>query len=220
MSIIKNCPKCDILFDASSKWGERKFCSRKCANSRGPMSEPDKELRRVFSIEHPTGVAVDHSLRGDTRIEKVSIVCPTCETTFDTLPSAIRIYCSSTCRKSGGFRENSTIKHRSIYKGFQMDSGAELTFAKLLDQYNIIWIKNNSTFFEFIGSDQKQHRYYPDFYLPSFDYWIEIKGRKYIRIDDDLRLKAVGNNIQLIMSHEICLPTCIGDHTENRTPVS
>lgn len=32
--MIKNCEKCGTEFDAYSKWGVKKFCSRKCANSR------------------------------------------------------------------------------------------------------------------------------------------------------------------------------------------
>lgn len=32
--ILSRCPKCNITFDSYSKWGNKKFCSRKCANSR------------------------------------------------------------------------------------------------------------------------------------------------------------------------------------------
>jgi hypothetical protein len=31
---MKTCPKCGKKFDAYSKWGEKKFCSRRCGNSR------------------------------------------------------------------------------------------------------------------------------------------------------------------------------------------
>ena len=31
---MKTCPKCSKKFDAYSKWGEKKFCSRSCGNSR------------------------------------------------------------------------------------------------------------------------------------------------------------------------------------------
>lgn len=91
-----------------------------------------------------------------------------------------------------------------------MDSGAELAFAKLLDSHKIHWIKNSSKYFTFVDSSGKSRKYYPDFYLPDFDFWVEIKGRKYVRQDDDLRIKAVGENIELMFSHELRLPNCIG----------
>jgi hypothetical protein len=89
-----------------------------------------------------------------------------------------------------------------------MDSGAERYFALILDQNGVKWIKNTSTYFNFVNSAGKTQKYFPDFYLPEYNYWIEIKGKRYIRPDDNLRLAAVGN-IQLIMSHEIRLPDCV-----------
>ena len=90
-----------------------------------------------------------------------------------------------------------------------MDSGAELAFAQLLDKHNIRWIKNSKIFFTFVDSTGKQRKYYPDFYLEEYDSWVEIKGKRYIREDDNLRLKAV-DNIELIMSDDIKLPKCVG----------
>lgn len=36
---LKLCPKCDVEFDDYSKWGPKKYCSRKCANSRPQTKE-------------------------------------------------------------------------------------------------------------------------------------------------------------------------------------
>jgi len=92
-----------------------------------------------------------------------------------------------------------------------MDSGAELTFAQLLDQHSITWTKNTTKWFAFIDNKGKERKYYPDFYLIDYDFWIEVKGKRYIRPDDHLRLAAVGSNIERIMSHNIKLPKCVGD---------
>lgn len=92
-----------------------------------------------------------------------------------------------------------------------MDSGAERAFAELLDDHQIRWSKNSTVWFDFIDSEGKTRKYFPDFYLPDYDFWAEIKGKRYVRIDDDLRLAAVGDNIELIMSHELRLPRCIGN---------
>jgi len=49
MSII-SCPKCNKEFDNFSKWGLKKFCSRKCANSREQTSEIKERKSKKLSI--------------------------------------------------------------------------------------------------------------------------------------------------------------------------
>lgn len=110
----------------------------------------------------------------------------------------------------GGFRKNSTKVLRSIYNDQQMDSGAELAFAKLLDLHNIKWLKNSSQFFEFTYPDNKSGKYFPDFYLPDYNSWVEIKGKKYYREHDELRWASVPN-LEIIWAHDIKLPAvCTG----------
>jgi 5-methylcytosine-specific restriction endonuclease McrA len=43
--MIKLCPKCSNEFESKGKWGERKFCSRSCANSK----EQTPEIRKKKS---------------------------------------------------------------------------------------------------------------------------------------------------------------------------
>lgn len=109
--------------------------------------------------------------------------------------------------RTGGFRINSTKKHRSVYNGYQMDSGAELAFAKLLDAYSIKWHKNTTTFFTY----DSNRKYYPDFYLPDFDAWIEIKGKYYFNeVLDPLKWASI-HNLEVIWSDNIKLPAvCTG----------
>ena len=138
--------------------------------------------------------------------------CQVCNKTFAT---TTRNTCSNECylltRRGGGFQPNSTIVHRSSYKDQQMDSGAELAFAKLLDAHNVEWQKNSTTFFTFQYPSGKTGKYYPDFYLPVFDAWIEVKGKKYYRDDDPLRWAAVPNH-EVIFSHQLRLPAvCTGN---------
>lgn len=45
---IKKCPKCNNEFDDYSKWGAKKFCSRKCSNSRTQTQEMrDKKALKI-----------------------------------------------------------------------------------------------------------------------------------------------------------------------------
>jgi hypothetical protein len=101
----------------------------------------------------------------------------------------------------GGYRENSTRVHRTLYKGYWMHSGSELTFAKMLDAASIPWLKNTEQYYEFRYPCGKSGKYYPDFFLPNIGRWIEIKGKRYVREHDNIR-QASANAI-LIMSHEL-----------------
>lgn len=90
-----------------------------------------------------------------------------------------------------------------------MDSGSELKFAQLLDKYNIEWAKNcGAVAFKYKDSLEKERKYYPDFYLPKYDMWVEIKGRYYDNELTAYKLKAVGN-IEIIYSDKIQLPSFI-----------
>jgi len=46
--MIKQCPKCSKDFDSYSKWGEKKFCSRSCANSRTFTEESKKKKSKAL----------------------------------------------------------------------------------------------------------------------------------------------------------------------------
>ena len=61
-----------------------------------------------------------------------------------------------------------------IYKGIKMMGNWEVEFAKLLDEKDIKWIYTNDKF-DYVY-ENKIHKYNPDFYLPEFDTYIEIKG--------------------------------------------
>jgi hypothetical protein len=63
--------------------------------------------------------------------------------------------------------------------GVWFDSWWEASYAKHLQQQGILWERNRTPFeYEWEG---KTHRYFPDFYLPTTDEYVEIKGREYPR---------------------------------------
>lgn len=97
---------------------------------------------------------------------------------------------------------------KTTYKGYVMDSGAELAFAKLLDQFGVKWEKNTTKKFPYKTAKGYIRKYIPDFYLEEYDEWVEIKGRYYQTSNLKAQLEAVGPNIQLIYSDELRLPDC------------
>jgi hypothetical protein len=79
-----------------------------------------------------------------------------------------------------------------------MDSGSERKFAEALDKKKIVWVKNTKTFFIYKNNCGKDCKYFPDFYLPHKNLWVEIKGEYYKTKDDTNKLNAVGNIIMIL----------------------
>lgn len=201
------CEKCGNPVDKSkfSKWASGRFCSRKCSNSRTMSIKTREIVSKKLKGNRPWNAGTASTC---TR------TCVTCKKTFTTIGWNKKKTCSDECMRyapgrNGGYRPNSTRKIRSEYKGYWMDSGAERKFAELLDENNIRWIKNTKKFFPYRDKTGKKRKYYPDFYLPEYDYWVEIKGLLYAHENDLFKLKAVGSNIELQMHNEIRLPRCI-----------
>jgi hypothetical protein len=77
----------------------------------------------------------------------------------------------------------------------------ERLVAEQCDARQIKWHKNTTEYFPFTNAAGKQSKYYPDFFLPEHNIWVEIKGLRYIRSDDDLRRLAVSKPVYLIISN-------------------
>lgn len=73
-------------------------------------------------------------------------------------------------RNLGGRYTSKTIE----FNGIKLDSSYEYILAKSLTENNIQWQRPSY----FIWEDNKQvlHRYYPDFYLPDFDVYLDPKN--------------------------------------------
>ena len=56
-----------------------------------------------------------------------------------------------------------------------MDSSWERELAIKFDNLKIKWIKN-PTYFKYENLNGEIRKYYPDFYLPDYDCYIEVKG--------------------------------------------
>jgi len=86
------------------------------------------------------------------------------------------------------------------YKNFKLKGSWELETAKWLDRQNIKWTTVKEGFDYFW--ENSLHTYYPDFYLPEYNMFIEVKG--YERERDKAKWSVV-NNLIVIKKHEINL---------------
>jgi len=85
-------------------------------------------------------------------------------------------------------------------------AGWELKFAHFLNENKINWDKSNNYNFAYIDDNNIKRTYYPDFYLPDYNLFIEIKGANWAKVfkttggvDDVEKVKRVikDNNVKI-----------------------
>ena len=69
----------------------------------------------------------------------------------------------------GGWHTSKSIE----YNGIKLDSSYELTLVQDLDKNNIKWERPKPLMWE---KDGNTHRYYPDFFLPDYNIYIDTKN--------------------------------------------
>ena len=91
---------------------------------------------------------------------------------------------------------NPKFGNKPIYKGIKMDSDTEMLFAKVCDELNIEWIYHPKAFRYILRKDNKEHNYYPDFYLKNFNLYIETKYRKNYLYGNDEQMEDKLNGMK------------------------
>jgi hypothetical protein len=108
---------------------------------------------------------------------KFSVWCDglTKETSESLFSSSLKVSETVTSKVMQGDWHFSFSKTKTvIYKGCKLRGSWEYAYAQYLDAQNIIWEQPRESFpYEFEG---KIRQYFPDFYLPQTDDFIEIKG--------------------------------------------
>lgn len=106
---------------------------------------------------------------------------------------------------TGGFNSRTTIiyeKKDSNDTIVKLQSGYELIVAEDLDKNNIKWIRPRP--FIWHDSNNEWHKYYPDFYLPEYNIYLDPKNKYLIERDQDkINRVQIENNIKvLILNNE------------------
>lgn len=87
-------------------------------------------------------------------------------------------------------------------KEIVLHSSWELTVSEYLDFKNIIWEREipEKILYEYQG---RTKRYFPDFYLPEYDKYIEVKGYIFDKEREDLKWQALGDRLIVFRWKEI-----------------
>jgi len=99
----------------------------------------------------------------------------------------------------GGNNSKRSLRYKLQNGGtVYLQSSYEIALAKSLDENNIAWIRPQSV--TWIDEQQITHKYYPDFYLPEFNVYLDPKN-DYLIQKDFLKIKSVRdqNGINILM---------------------
>jgi hypothetical protein len=173
------CPKCESSFEVLVTESEikrdsvRKYCSRKCANSRD-FSDESKEKKRISAINsEKVKIANSNTNRNYRKAELENSVCLHCNGVITHNKNRKRKYhkdCWLKC--SGGVKKGSSRGKSGWYKGYWCDSSYELAFL-IFCLENSIEIERNKKGFYYLY-EGKESKFYPDFIVDGK--YIEIKN--------------------------------------------
>lgn len=199
---MKSCPKCSTEHNKPGT-----FCSRACANSRGPRTEDFKNKVRAYLRENRVGFLKESQHPNDyaknpRRCEVCSTAMPKYRGVGNNTPKTCSKVCASTLRsatlrrvlpgKCGGKRHGSGRGKQGYYQGIWCDSTYELAYLIYCLDHGIA-IKRYSGYFEYEDTQGVRRKYYPDFEVNGEI--VEIKGyvtdnvlRKVESVDRPIRL--------------------------------
>lgn len=203
--ICHNCDQKFLLDEYEYDKKKKYFCSKFCAHSYCTKDKREEINKKVSK-----------SLLGKKYALRIIRSCPICKKKFKIIESSKVKTCGkrkcvniligkNVTGKTGGYRTKSGRSkiHGGYYKNIWMDSSWELRLAKLLDKEGIVWERGSKYKFPYKTKTGLDRNYYPDFYLPKEDLFIEIKGywTTEIRhkVDDSLRR----NNFKLLILESI-----------------
>lgn len=183
------CEKCGKLM--LEKFGSGRFCSKACANSR----ERPRELRQQVSAKLKA-FAINSNTVNQKHLVAYAANPKYCSVCGKELSYELRYRktCSEECmlvrskQAPGGLRQGSGTGKHGWYKGYYCDSSYELAYVIYNLDHNIFFERNKKAYY-YIGTDDKVHKYYPDFIengilIEIKGYWTENVQRKLDAVDD------------------------------------
>lgn len=209
IKIYENSPNLCLNCNHSLEYGKKnnKFCSSSCAATYNNI----KKDYTTFKPGPKPGFKPKNKSLIKNKQEKPQFTkinwCIVCSTPF----IGNRKTCSEQCCKtslSNSSKNRKNIFNKCVieYNGIKLGSKYELEVAKSLDENFIKWNQPKPlTYFDNIG---KEHKYYPDFYLPDYNIFLDPKNdfliknpNPYHGYSDQEKIKwtEVYNNIKILI---------------------
>jgi len=215
------CKECRTVFTQLPS-ENKQFCNRSCSvshsNKNRIMSEETKNKIRIgrekYLLLHPKPE------KSSPPFCKIKFrECKQCKQPFLLYRNKNNSYttrktCSDACKSTllsnqakkhnlgGNWNRKSTWYISPIAGRVHLESSWELKLAKDLD-FNLINWNRPKRSFVWISKKQTSHKYYPDFYLPDYDCYIDPKN-EFLQMQDEFKIKYVikHHNIKLLILSE------------------
>lgn len=210
------CEKCNKKFNVNERVRqfpkrEKYFCSRKCVNSHDVSNETrdkiSKSIIEYIKIHGRLGNIIkkhtdEEILNFKLEYNENPICCIICDQPLQ-YEKRTNKTCSRVCQSKlnsisrKGFSHpncgGQTNYYKYKYNDIWMDSTWEVELAKWLDENKIKWIRSRKINFKWIDEEGYSRIYYPDFYLPEMNLYLDPKN-KYLVTKDLYKLNYVINN--------------------------
>ena len=209
----KRCLHCNTPIPYKST---NKFCSRSCSVTNGNQKRKESGWKMPDSAIEKLKIStnkyyLDNPLRGQYS-KLVFNKCKICGKDFSS--NRVSKTCSKDCDSTnhkilsqlnpncGGQKHTQRSKITNIKnESFVSESSFEVRTSEILNSLNIYW--NRPSFFWYTDTENKKRRYYPDFYLPKYDLYLDPKNDYLIKTDISKIYKtSEENNIKIVIISE------------------
>jgi hypothetical protein len=187
------CERCGKVM--TEKFGSGRFCSKSCANSRDRSEETKRKISKSVSDTSQIKQVKQKNIEIYEENPKYCKICQekisydrrfsnTCEARACQIAWAAH----QSKGKAGGLRHGAGTGKQGWYKGYYCDSSYELAYVIYNLDHNISFVRNKQAY-EYIGLDNKIHKYYLDFIEDNTlveikGYWTETVQRKLDAVND------------------------------------
>lgn len=200
-AVTRFCLWCAAPFSVVPTSRSSLYCSYSCSNKHR-WSNIKKNKAKCEEIAQKCSDASKRSWNDprsrQLRAKTETRICPVCDTPFDVLKRSTKRLCKRECRIewfSQKARANpncggETNYRRYKYNNITMDSQWEVDIAVWMDEHGIKWNRSRKMMFHWTDQTGSKRRYYPDFYLPDYDLYLDPKN-KYLIEKDRFKIEAV-----------------------------
>lgn len=210
----RSCKKCSKSFVVASNKVSH-FCSTSCCSSWNWDIFKKSDGYEKFVLEASKNSLkrkVWKNKKDDLISTEITVnKCVICNKSFVTKAWKTKLTCSKACygkvasinSKAHPNCGGETNYKKFVYDGITMDSSWEVEIAKWMDENNVAWVRSRKLMFLWTDEKGDRRRYYPDFYLPKYNIYLDPKN-KFLIEKDRFKIETAQkeNNIKIIWGHK------------------
>lgn len=202
----KLCIKCGRALSYKQLHEDGIYCGKSCSSGDKKLSEKTKDkIKNSLKYYHDSNIIIS---KKNTIIHKQ---CEMCNTTFNCKYGSSAKTCGVVCRTAilrkksrenpncgGQKRTHRTYFNNIIGDSAYLESSFEVRLATILNDMNILWTR--PSYLWYLDKTMNKRRYYPDFYLPIYNVYLDPKNDFLIKTDSKkIESCAEYNNIKIFI---------------------